>query len=86
MVWFGLGKSHIPPPVPHHKAAPGAPLPEQKIHFPSDKDGNQPLLHVPLDEVHRVLQVAIRQEQGVHRQVVVKVDLGDLSGELLNVL
>ena len=60
---------------------------EKKVsEIQNDIEGKRPFLHVPLDEVHGVLQVAIGQEQGVPRQAAVKVDLGNLSGKLLNIL
>ena len=84
--------SSIPPPVPDHEAAPSVPVPEKKINSHNDQEGNQPLLHVPLDEVHGVLQVAIGEQQRVDRVApgvaieVVRVRIGNLIGKLYNVL
>ena len=52
------------------------------------KEDHKPLLHLPLDEGQSVLQVAVGQEQGVlgTKGVAKGVDLGNLSGKLLNVL
>ena len=53
---------------------------------------NQPLLHVPLDEVHGVIQVTIGEQQRVDRVAkgvaieVVRVRIGNLIGKLHNVL